>query len=271
MPDQPAQFSCNSCGRKFTWKPALAGKKARCKCGVTIEVPASITTPTVQDDLYDFVDAPPSELPRVAVVAPPVAVKSETNAPTLNYLRGPSMKDRIQENRRNNSMLSRPRDIYAPVAMFVIGFLMILAWAVFSAEAGMIGAVIIGLLMFALTIVKTVVLVAVAFGIAAAFGVNFGSFWTAILKLAAIVIFTEAMFFWIETWMEHIGAINSKGHSVRGFSLIFLLEAAIFAVQYKLLFDMESEDLMKIGGVTALTSRIVDFGLKVLFSALLGG
>jgi DNA-directed RNA polymerase subunit RPC12/RpoP len=35
-----AKFSCPSCGRQFTWKPELAGKGAKCKCGATITVPA---------------------------------------------------------------------------------------------------------------------------------------------------------------------------------------------------------------------------------------
>ena len=34
-----AKFSCPSCGRQFTWKPELAGRSAKCKCGGTIKVP----------------------------------------------------------------------------------------------------------------------------------------------------------------------------------------------------------------------------------------
>ena len=35
-----AKFSCPSCGRQFSWKPELAGKSAKCKCGATIKIPA---------------------------------------------------------------------------------------------------------------------------------------------------------------------------------------------------------------------------------------
>ena len=34
-----SRFSCPACGRSFRWKPELAGKRAKCKCGATIDVP----------------------------------------------------------------------------------------------------------------------------------------------------------------------------------------------------------------------------------------
>ena len=37
---QPQQFSCDACGRTYAWKPQLAGKRAKCKCGQAINVPA---------------------------------------------------------------------------------------------------------------------------------------------------------------------------------------------------------------------------------------
>jgi hypothetical protein len=35
-----ATFSCNSCGKQYPWKPELAGKKAKCKCGAVLAIPA---------------------------------------------------------------------------------------------------------------------------------------------------------------------------------------------------------------------------------------
>ena len=35
-----ATFSCDSCGKQYPWKPELAGKKAKCKCGAVLSVPA---------------------------------------------------------------------------------------------------------------------------------------------------------------------------------------------------------------------------------------
>src|SRR6185436_867257 len=35
-----ATFACESCGKQYPWKPELAGKKAKCKCGSVISIPA---------------------------------------------------------------------------------------------------------------------------------------------------------------------------------------------------------------------------------------
>ena len=46
------KLTCSGCGKSFLWKPQLAGKRAKCKCGTIISVPASLqpataTVPTV--------------------------------------------------------------------------------------------------------------------------------------------------------------------------------------------------------------------------------
>ncbi len=38
-------FGCKACGRRFAWKPALAGKRVKCSCGNVLTVPA--TAPAV--------------------------------------------------------------------------------------------------------------------------------------------------------------------------------------------------------------------------------
>lgn len=38
---EPSKFACPSCGREFRWKPEIAGKMAKCKCGATVQVPAT--------------------------------------------------------------------------------------------------------------------------------------------------------------------------------------------------------------------------------------
>jgi hypothetical protein len=49
MPDtEKVKFPCGECGREFTWKPEIAGRKARCKCGATLTVPK--TRPGVADE-----------------------------------------------------------------------------------------------------------------------------------------------------------------------------------------------------------------------------
>src|SRR3954447_11640808 len=34
------KFSCDACGKTYSWKPELAGKRVKCKCGQPISIPA---------------------------------------------------------------------------------------------------------------------------------------------------------------------------------------------------------------------------------------
>ena len=34
------KFSCDACGKQYSWKPELAGKRVKCKCGTPIGIPA---------------------------------------------------------------------------------------------------------------------------------------------------------------------------------------------------------------------------------------
>src|SRR5690348_16638707 len=43
--DEVAGFSCGACGKQYRWKPELAGKKVKCKCGTPISVPATPPAP----------------------------------------------------------------------------------------------------------------------------------------------------------------------------------------------------------------------------------
>lgn len=38
MPEGP-KFSCPACGKQYPWKPELAGKKGKCKCGSVLPIP----------------------------------------------------------------------------------------------------------------------------------------------------------------------------------------------------------------------------------------
>ena len=42
MPEGP-KFSCPECGKQYPWKPELAGKKGKCKCGAIMSVPNAAT------------------------------------------------------------------------------------------------------------------------------------------------------------------------------------------------------------------------------------
>jgi hypothetical protein len=53
----PAVIQCPSCQKEYPWKPDLAGKRVKCKCGELIDVPAAAPKAEV-DELYDLADDP---------------------------------------------------------------------------------------------------------------------------------------------------------------------------------------------------------------------
>lgn len=72
-----ASVTC-ACGKTYAWKPQLAGKRAKCKCGNVISFAAA---PSVEDELpplpddYDAADVPPPPPMHAAsapVLPPPV-------------------------------------------------------------------------------------------------------------------------------------------------------------------------------------------------------
>ena len=89
-----SKFACPSCGKEFRWKREIAGKRAKCKCGATVQVPASDpakspapAAPDEQsfDDLYALAatEAEQAGAHQRAAPAPPAA-------PTLSYAPPPS-------------------------------------------------------------------------------------------------------------------------------------------------------------------------------------
>jgi hypothetical protein len=50
------QFSCDGCGKTYRWKPELAGRKVKCKCGQAMHVPAPPAPAAAESD-DPFADA----------------------------------------------------------------------------------------------------------------------------------------------------------------------------------------------------------------------
>ena len=57
---EAAKFSCAACGKQYRWKPEMAGKKAKCKCGAAVQVPttdpAKAAAPVAPGDEPNFDD-----------------------------------------------------------------------------------------------------------------------------------------------------------------------------------------------------------------------
>jgi hypothetical protein len=86
-------FSCDACGKSYAWKPEIAGKRVKCKCGGKLTVPATDpaadAAPDGFDDLMALADGAPaheeSYAPPVAAVAPArVAANAGGVCPSCN-------------------------------------------------------------------------------------------------------------------------------------------------------------------------------------------
>jgi hypothetical protein len=61
---QATSISCSMCNRQYNWKPELAGRRVKCKCGNVIAVPeAPVEEVPAEDDTYDVSGVDLSDLP----------------------------------------------------------------------------------------------------------------------------------------------------------------------------------------------------------------
>jgi hypothetical protein len=73
-------FSCDACGKTYAWKPEIAGKRVKCKCGGKLTVPATDPAavaddaPEGFDDLMALADGVPAQ---EESYAPPVATSAK--------------------------------------------------------------------------------------------------------------------------------------------------------------------------------------------------
>src|SRR5438874_10901129 len=66
---QAGNFACETCGKEYRWKPELAGKRVKCKCGGVMTVPEQ-EPPDSEHDIYGISDPETDPAPKRATVAP---------------------------------------------------------------------------------------------------------------------------------------------------------------------------------------------------------
>ena len=115
MSDVAGKFSCEGCNRSYTWKPELAGKRVKCKCGHVMTVSELPPSPPVAeaDALFDLAPDPEQAKPKKRVPLAPirrsepererehvsmpahaaVAAQSSGGAAALGYQRAPTARE----------------------------------------------------------------------------------------------------------------------------------------------------------------------------------
>lgn len=199
-------FSCNGCGKQFKWKPAIAGKKAKCGCGATLQVPAEDPSqprpvlgvedesdlPTFGQNQTDYADdyalAPPPQpravMPVAAGVASPVLNRS--GAAPLSYDRGKAKRQREFDS--NASFWGAPSERTSPIWVLCIA-----AVIAFGSVLYRYGSPTV------ISVYSIAIVISVGFMIGGAFltammtGINFGVLGLAIIRLGAICLVSEAI------------------------------------------------------------------------------
>ncbi|WP_428940358.1 hypothetical protein [Fontivita pretiosa] len=280
-----AKFACDACGKSYAWKPEIAGKRARCKCGAVMMVPAQAPGAQPQaaaedEGLYDMAPAPEPPKPKKARLPlaplPPkgssagdspraaaaVAAMAAPGIPAaLGYRSSPqAVKDRFS----SATLVDVKRDIHVPVALLLIGFAMYVGYYVFRHNLSGSGIILISLGVGMITLFKAMLLIGFAMVIAAPLGVSFGGPFAAALKLAAIAVFSDGISTWVEAGVDKMA--GSSG--MFGYMLSFPIALGTYWILLTYLFSMDSGDSWLVVMLLAVFDMIVRWALLFLLLAL---
>ena len=215
------------------WSPAIAGKRGKCKCGATIQVPDEIEPPVEKtEDLLSALERPTSP------VVEPNAYANVASAPTLAYAR---VEPRDQRSVLSGELL---REIGVPFGVLILGYSGILIWLahhgsfVFAAVAGTV--MLASLLMF----IKTIVLSLFAWALARNSGGSFGHPLGTVLKIAGLVVALDAATLWAISAMVALGAITPRGgfYPIKTFVVLFLSTLVVVALIAQLVYGLNGDE-----------------------------
>jgi hypothetical protein len=168
-------FSCPSCGRRFAWKPALAGKKVKCACGNVFV--AQLQAP---EDDYDLSDEPPPAPPPPQLQAAAPQLSAER---VLQYAAPRVRREEDQELEK----VSRLKSVYLPIAIILIGIAMRLTpffiKGITQQTTLVMAAAAVGALVVNVILMLCGVLIASQF-----LDADFGSLRATVLKLTATAV-----------------------------------------------------------------------------------
>ena len=223
------------------------------------------------DDLYGFAE---DSLPAASVARPMPAVAAApaatAGAQPIAYRSAPTKENTKQDRFSFGAMTHPPRDFYIPTALVIIGVLAIIGWAV-HLGAGPVMVAIVSLAAGFATLLKTAILIGLAFIVAPMMGISFGDARTAILKFAGIVIFTDAIGLWFDEIVEMAGGYPSGRTGGRIFWLQILLISFVITYLSYYLFDMDGDDAGKFGLPFAIASQVIGFVMWLVLEAVIAG
>jgi hypothetical protein len=213
------EFECDQCGKRFRWKPDLAGKRVRCTCGSIMTCPAQ---PPEWDALYDLQpEAPAPQAPTPAKVALAYRAPKEDLAA------------------RNDP--ETIKNFYMPMWLLAGGIVIELIAAVFSRHS------VAALSGIGVDVILGTALMLAGLLIAAKFRqIDLGSFWTTAFKLSAISVAPAAVVLLITPILNVLPVIPLGSSPLLSLPLGALLGLGVqFLLYFALLgalFDLDESD-----------------------------
>jgi hypothetical protein len=184
----------------------------------------------------------------------------------IDYRSQPAVDEKARRFMKN---LADPvRDIYVPVGLLVVGFLGALVWVIAQTNWGAPGLILVSVVTAVTTLVKTIAVVVLAFALAPALGISFGTYGSAILKFVAIIVFIDSARLWLEVIMQSTGALPASGRGAHGSTLVDLLFTfALAAVALYFLFGIDDSESRSFIGAMAFAIVFLDLVLAVVAHA----
>jgi hypothetical protein len=149
------------------------------------------------------------------------------------------------------------RDIHVPVALLIVGVLMYISFYAIHYSLGPVGIVTTGIGLIFVTLIETALLIGFAFMVAGPLGVSFGGVWTAVLKLAAIVVICDGVLTLIDGMLVKFGGF---GLAIIGLPIIVITYYGLFIY----LFSMDPSDARTVVAVLSIFYRILRLVLFLL-------
>ena len=277
MSENQFKFACGGCGRTATWRQELAGKRVRCKCGHITTVPTELPSPenTEEDDLYALAEdanratanLPPTIVDPAAFAPAPVAAAAVPGGIPLAYQRASTARER--ELAAAKTFIDTNRDLKVPAILLVVGVALYIGYYAIHYRLGAMGIVSTGVGLTIMTVFETILLFAFALVIAGPLGVSFGGIGTALLKFAAVVVFTDGITTWVDGFLGRYTA-GLGGGGIFGFGVIgFPIALAIYWSMLTYLFSMDAGDSWMVVVLLAVFYRIIRVVLIVLLLKLI--
>jgi len=217
----PSSFQCNGCGKRYRWRPELAGRAVRCSCGAMIVIPQSAAE---GEEPYGIAEPQPAQRP-ATTAGEDSAGMPRAEAPCRGRVLAYQGQGAFAT--ADDYFPDRIKDLYMPLVMLAISIpvLFIAGWREGTGRG--IGAAQAMTEVGAQLVFGTIVMLGAIFFAAKRRGFKIGRFWAAVLKLSAVSLAPSAVMTLLSLFLRFV-PFGDIINWIVGFCLYFALIGAFF-------------------------------------------